>query len=310
LFDRFDPAVHSQYENKLIVLRNTQGFIDWLSKSEDVPTSGIPGGDNAWPTTDQSLKGIGANTEECPDCNARFISLGHHWTRSDCEPPLLPDEWLEFCTGMLLAGNSINSNVGTHTFLSFFTPSKEFAEWLSDALGILATEPHDVSDTVDNPWGEGTVEFASYRVQTRRVSQFDGFADWQCDGTRTIPYDEITLSTELLRGFYAARGSLQEKNGPALMPTIPLGTRAAPDEFYLRLFDVYQPCIVHTDKTRYLTIRNRKQFFKDLGEPIPGREDAWLDPDEITTYPAEQCPVCNNWYNDLSVHTARSSCSV
>jgi hypothetical protein len=167
-----------------------------------------------------------------------------------------------------------------------------------------------VSATVENPWGDGTIDFASYRVQTRRVPQFDIFSEWEQDGTRTIPYEDIEPSSTLVRGFYAARGSLQAKNGPARMPTIPIGELAAPDAFYHRILAPYQPCIVHNDPSHYITLRNRAELFRAIGDPIPGREDTWLDPDDITEYEAEQCPDCGNWYNELSVHTARSSCSV
>lgn len=310
---RFSPSVHHQYDRDLIVVRDTEGFFEYLAENPVTGAEMVPGGDGAWPTVEQDVTRVSSDADLCPECERRFTSLGMHWAASDCSPPSLTDTQREFITGLLIGGNGVGDRGEGYPHVAVRTKRREFAEWLTDWLGILANDVTSIDrPTRASPFevGREIAGTTQYGVKTRRLSDLSEFEDWYVNGEKRIPTSDITRSPALIRGFYAAVGSLQKKSTSEKYPLLPIGRSTASDGFYQRLFEPFKPAVVHNGDHRYVIIRDRAAFFEYVGDPIPGFENEWLDPAEISeNHPIRTCPTCGNAFHNIGNHWSNSECS-
>lgn len=208
----------------------------------------------------------GPALEACPQCGETKSWYAQHWARSaSCDFPPLEDALHHVVTGAFMGDGSLEGNAREK--LRVETTSREFALWLYDALGPLASGVRRYP--ADSPNSD------VYRVSTLAHPELNRYRDWYRDGSKRIP-ERVRLRPLSALVFYCCDGSLTF--GGSDRPRI---TFKAVDDGYredltetlsrLEIGLTPQPASDHVA----IGTADVDRFLEWIGDAVPGKEHKW-----------------------------------
>lgn len=156
---------------------------------------------------------------ECPNCGKYKKSLGTHWNLAkDCYYPDMTQLQLDTVTGLMLSDGTLTRNY-KNPVLQVKMVNREYLEHLSDLFGAIGlevklhktsyeqAEMNRNSGFHTNARGDNYQDV--YRWMTRAHPDLNRFRGWYTDDGKVFP-DNVTISPQLLKTWYAGDGDLQD----------------------------------------------------------------------------------------------------
>ena len=205
--------------------------------------------------------------EKCPTCCESFSTLSFHWSRSDCDPPAISEDRLQFLAGLVLSKSKLKE-YEYGTALSISTTNRQLAAWIAESLGWLTS----------NIRTEGYNQRPLYCIRTYTHPDIDTFAQWpnhpDSDGRR--PPDDAVLQTPAIRTWFALdgkRGWSKEPNPPKIKF---YATNEDRSSWILTLLQSND--FAPVDLPEYIKIDSLDditRFLQQVGPPVPGTTYKW-----------------------------------
>jgi len=211
---------------------------------------------------------------ECPNCGESFDHVGQHWSMSSsCGEPKFTERQKKIITGLLMGDANVTESENRKPYLQIMMNNREFVEWVSDELGVFATEIAEVEGT---GFSEGE-EY--YQLRSRRVSELDEFASWYSKSGKLFP-DEVDLCPLILKVWYCCDG---DKSVDSRWNTKEYARISAHNEVDNKnkinsYFEELEFAPNWNDGGRFTFGREGShKFWSYIGDPLPGFGYKWPD---------------------------------
>jgi hypothetical protein len=149
--------------------------------------------------------------------------------------------------------------------------NREFIEWVDSELGIISTGTVSKYER-DTSFGSST----TYRLNSRRLSQFEQYRDWYDCGEKVFP--EIELNPLILKVWYCCDGdmSVDERWNKKCYARLTASNEMDRKENINSMFSGLPFSPNWNDGARFTFGREgSKKFWEYIGEPLPGFEYKW-----------------------------------
>jgi len=207
----------------------------------------------------------GSALDACPKCGETKKWYAQHWRRSkDCRYPRIEADQHALLQGLLLGDGSLDGNSEGNAKFRFTTTSKQFAGWVYEELGWLATklERHSQPGTSDG-----------YRVKAAAHPDCNRYRTWYTDGKKRLP-PYFCFVPRSARAFHACDGNLSF--GGRNRPHVEF--RAGNSRYKERLISALSRWDVPTTTASGIVRIPKNEvegWVKDIGQPVPGVEHKW-----------------------------------
>ncbi|WP_254830988.1 HNH endonuclease [Haloglomus salinum] len=159
-------------------------------------------GDSHEPTTRRA-------TTVCPDCEERFLSVGTHWNRTECDPPTPSPSIRKLVDGLVLGDGHVRFPGSQRPgYLQVRMTNSRFVAWLDRQFGGISTGARLNRKATDH-------RCAVHSIRTRSLPWLDRYHDWYRNG-RTIVPETYTLTPVAAMVWYVSDGSLSWGDGVSL----------------------------------------------------------------------------------------------
>ena len=272
-FDGYSPRRIREEDTIRVVLRDAKGFFDDIGW--DAPSFAA----DQWPDRD-----FEEPPDQCLECNGRFISLGHHWHQSGCEPALSDEQ--ESLLRALLAGGvpfsmssgeegpSLRLRTTNHAFVDY---AEETLDWLVASRRVTASG-EEASENFSRlkPTTESVDAKEIQQLWTRTHPQIAAYKQQIDAGTFEDQLLDEGVDDQFYRALFAFRGTtLPSENGTPLFSVTKWRLSDAAIE---ALFDPFDGTLQRRPENDLRTVRIRapERLFEVIGrEPVPGCENRW-----------------------------------
>lgn len=210
---------------------------------------------------------------DCSSCDGKFVKLGVHLSRSDCQHPTLSQKQREIITGVMMGDGSAVQR-GKYPNIQVGMINKEYLHHLDEMFDFYGL------GVVDHTTPDNESHSKSYMWKTRTSPEFIEYRDWYGNGGKEFP-ESIRLTPLVLRHWYVCDGTYRNGSTKDYVKISVVNKRKNKGkiETYLSDLGIEVSNWTETKNTCAFTLSKSmtEHFFDVIGSPPPGFEYKWPD---------------------------------